>query len=345
MLSTLISFDRSARRLSSLALVGAAALAACDNDNTVGPKPAAIPTQASPIVGVAKPGALIITIVDQNGTAPTTGGAQFTYTPAGGAQTYFLIDNGQGDSDPTPNVIRKLGLLGTYSVCQTVAPTDYVLPSPACQTASVSPGSIAQLQFVDKTVALVQWTALDMFYQGVAGTTFTVDVGNGPVKVADNAPLDLDKSDGRFMVKAPNGTATVCPFLAPTNWYFNAGQGCGGYPAPAGQTTFLNDWHLFAVYSVYVLVADPITWGAGPSEYIVKNAAGFSETLIDEGKNDRRPGKLGHLYMLLPSAGDYTICQTVPPPGTKLAIPTCVDVTVKGKDDPLVLATFTSDWQ
>ena len=71
MLSTLISFDRSARRLSSLALVGAAALAACDNDNTVGPKPAAIPTQASPAVGVAKPGTLIITIVAWSGAVAT----------------------------------------------------------------------------------------------------------------------------------------------------------------------------------------------------------------------------------------------------------------------------------
>jgi hypothetical protein len=343
MISTLISLDRSARRVSSLALVGAAAVAACDTDQTVAPKPTTIPTEASAMF-VAKPGVLVITIVDQDGNAPKTVGAQFTYTAAGGGAAYFLVDNGSGDSDPTPNVIRRSNLLGSYNVCQTVAPTDYVLPSPACQTVSVSSGTTATLKFVDKTVALIQWTAVDMFDQPVAGATFTVDVGNGPVKVADNSPLDLDKTDGRFMAKAPNGTSTVCPFLPPTGWYFNAGQGCGGGPAPAGQTTFVESWHLFPWYSVLVLAADPITWGAGPSSYIVTNASGFSATLVDQGTNDRW-SKLGHMWMLLPSAGDYTICQTTPPPGTKLANPSCVQFTVKGADDPMVSVGFVSDWQ
>ena len=69
MISTLISFDRSVRRLSSLALIGTAVLAACDDSETTGPKPAAIPTAASPIISVAKPGTLRIMIFDQNGTA------------------------------------------------------------------------------------------------------------------------------------------------------------------------------------------------------------------------------------------------------------------------------------
>jgi hypothetical protein len=340
MISTSISFDRSARRLSSLALVGAAALAACDNDKTVAPRPAAIPTDASAAFAV-KPGVLVITIVDQDGNAPKTVGAQFTYSNGGPA--YFLVDNGSGDSDPTDNVIRKTGLLGSYSVCQTVAPTDYVLPNPACQSASVGGASTAKLQFVDKTVGLIQWTAVDMFGQPVKGATFTVDIGNGPVSVADNSALDLDKNSGRFLVKAPNGTSYVCPSTPPAGWYFNAGQGCGGGPAPAGQTTFLTDWHLYAEYSVLVQAADPITWGAGPSEYIVKNAAGFSATLVDQGTNDRW-SKLGHMWMLLPSAGDYTICQTTPPPGTKLANPSCVQFTVKYADDPMINIGFVSDW-
>ena len=343
MISTLISLDRSARRLSLLALAGAAALAACDTDRAVAPKPATIPTEASPMF-VAKPGVLVITVVDENGNAPTTGGAQFTYTPGGGSATYFLVDNGSGDTDPTPNVIKKLNLLGSYSVCQTVAPTDYVLPSPACQTVSVAPGAVANLKFVDKTVGLIQWAAVDMFNQGVAGTTFNVDLGSGLVSVPDNSALDLDKNDGRFMVKAPNGSAFLCPDTPPTNWYFNAGQGCATYPAPAGQTSFAESWHLFPIYSMIVQAADPITWGAGPSTYEVKNTNGWTGTLVDEGKNDRWTGKLGHMWMILPSAGDYTICQTVPPPGTKLATPSCVQFTVKGYEDPMINIGFTSDW-
>ena len=122
MLFTLLSFDRSARRLSSVALVGLAALAACDNDQTIGPNPAAIPTGASQ-AKVAN-GSLFITIVDHNNTAPSTVGAQFTVADANNGIGLFLVDNGPGDTDPTPSVLRMTGLLGSYTVCQTAAPTD-----------------------------------------------------------------------------------------------------------------------------------------------------------------------------------------------------------------------------
>jgi hypothetical protein len=341
MISTLISLDRSARRLSSLALAGAAALAACDNDKTVAPTPTTTPTEASALF-VAKPGVLVITIVDQDGNTPKTVGAQFTYTPAGGSASYFLIDNGSGDSDPTPNVIKKLNLLGSYTLCQTVAPTDYVLPSPACQTVSVSPGTVTNVKFVDKTVGLVQWAFADMFGTPVGGAVFNFNDGSGWVAVADNSALDLDKTDGRFLVKAPNGTADVCTLTPPAGWYFGGGN-CFGLPAPAGQTTFVTSWVANAEYSVIVLAADPITWGAGPSTYEIKNANGFSATLVDEGKNDRWTGKLGYMWMLLPSDGEYTICQTTPPPGTKLANPSCQQVTVK-YGDPIANVGFMSDW-
>ena len=344
MISTLTQLDRSMRRLSSLALIGAATLTACDADKTVAPKPAQVPTEASPLIVSVKPSALVITIVDENGNPPKTTGAQFTYTAAGGGASYFLIDNGSGDADPTPNVIKKLNLLGAYTVCQTVAPADYVLPTPACQSVSVGGGTISKLTFVDKTVGLIQFAAVDMLDGGVKGATFSVDLGNGPVQVLDNSALDLDKNPGRFLVKAPNGTFSMCPSTPPTGWFFNAGQGCSSGTAPAGQTTWVEAWHLFAEYSFEVLVADPITWGAGPSSYVVTGANGFSATLVDQGTNDRWTSKLGYLYMVLPAAGTYTICQTTPPPGTKLANQPCVQFSVQYNNDPVVLVTFTSDW-
>ena len=339
MLSTLISFDGSARRLSSLALIGAAALTACDNDKTVAPKPAGIPTAAASI-SVAKPGALMITIVDQNGNTPKTVGAQFTYSS--GAPAYFLIDNGSGDSDSTANVILKKGLLGTYTVCQTAAPTDYVLANPACQNVSIPSGVTVKLQFVDNTVALVEWDFRDMVGTLVGGAEYSFNDGSGWVSVADDSALDLDKTPGRVLVKAPGGNANVCAHMPPAGWTFGGGT-CFGMPAPSGQTTFVKSWVANAEYSVIVAVGDMITWGAGPSEYMVKNAAGFSATLVDEGKNDRWTGKLGFLWMLLPSDGDYEICQTTPPPGTKLADPSCVKFTVK-QGTPTTGVGFISDW-
>jgi hypothetical protein len=341
--STLIQLDRSMRRLSSLALIGAATLAACDTDKTVAPRTDAIPSDATPLIAQVKPSALVITIVDQNGKAPKTTGAQFTLTAAGGGPSYFLIDNGSGDADPTPNVIKRLNLLGAYNVCQTAAPTDYVLPSPVCQSVSVGGSTISKLTFVDKTVGLVRFAAVDAFGGPVSGATFTVDVGNGPVQMLDNSALDLDKNPGRFLVRAPNGTFNICPSTPPAGWYFNAGQGCNNGSAPAGQTTALDSWYVFAQYAFQVLVGDPVTWGAGPSSYVVTGPNAFSATLVDQGANDRSP-KLGSLYMVLPAAGAYTICQTTPPPGTKLANPGCVQFSVQYANDPVVTVTFTSDW-
>ena len=339
MISTSIAFDRSTRRLSSLALIGAAALTACDNDKTVAPRPPAIPTDAASI-SVAKPGALIITIVDQNGNAPKTVGAQFTYSS--GAPAYFLIDNGSGDSDSTANVILKKDLLGTYTVCQTVAPTDYVLPTPACQTVSIPSGVTAKLQFVDKTVGLVQWAFADFVGTPVGGAVYNFNDGSGWVSIADDSALDLDKTPGRFLVKSPNGAADVCALTPPAGWTFGGGT-CFGLPTPAGQTTFVTSWVANAEYSVIVAAGDMITWGAGPSSYIVKNAAGFSAKLTDEGKGDRWTKKLGFMWMLLPTDGDYEICQTVPPPGTQLANPTCVQFTVKQGEITTGIG-FISDW-
>lgn len=343
MLSTLIRLDRSTRRLSSLALVGAATLAACDTDKSVAPRTDAVPSDASPLILQLKPSALIITIVDQNGKAPKTVGAQFTITAAGGPSV-FLIDNGSGDADPTPNVIKRLNLLGAYNLCQTVAPPDYVLPTTPCQSVSVGGGIMTNVKFIDSTVGLIQFSAVDIFDGGVKGATFSVDLGNGPVSVLDNSALDLDKNPGRFLVKAPNGTFNICPGTPAAGWFFNvAAQGCGNGTAPAGQTTWVAAWRMYAAYSVAVLVGDPITWGAGPSTYTVTNANGFSVTLVDQGPIDRS-SKLGYLYMVLPAAGDYMICQTTPPPGTKLANQPCVQFSVQYNNDPIVTVTFTSDW-
>ena len=327
MFSTPISLDRSARRLSSMALIGAAALAACDNDHTVGPNAARIPTDASPIA-VVQGGTLSIIIYDQTGAAPTNVGAQITVAPPGGGPALFLVDNGPGDTDPTANRLRMVGLLGQYTVCQTVAPTDYVLPTPACKSVTVTAGGTAGLKFLDKTVGRLQWTVVDMNQVPVGGAVFTWNDGSGPVTLADNSALDLDKTPGKFEVKSPTGNSGVCPITAPPGWVFGGGNGCWGIPVPAGQTTFMIQFGIAPEYSVEWFAADPSTWGVGPSSYTVTNTAGFSATIDDDGKNDRWIA-LGSMWITLPTDGDYEICQTTPPPGTVLAKPTCVTVGVK----------------
>lgn len=342
--ATLLSIDLRGRRLSALVFLGAAALTACDNDRSVGPNPAAIPTAASPAM-VAKGSAIMISIVDQNKTAPTTLGAQFTVAPTGGGPAAFLVDNGPGDTDPTANSLRMAGLIGTYTVCQTVAPTDYVLPTPACQSVMVNGITPAKLQFVDLTVGRLQWVTLDMIDTPVGGAAFSWNDGSGPITIVDNSALDLDKTPGRFEVKAPNGSTNVCTLTPPTGWIFAAPtQVCFGLPVPAGQTTFLTNFNVHPEYSAFWYAGNPNGWMVGPSSYTITNASGFSATVEDDVKNDRWQAQ-GKMWVILPTDGDYEICQTTPPPGTLIADPKCIQVTVKLGDQPAYAGGFMSMWQ
>jgi hypothetical protein len=343
MISTLISFDRSVRRLSSLALIGTAVLAACDDSETTGPKPAAIPTAASPIISVAKPGTLRIMIFDQNGTAPTTVGAQFTVALAGGP-ALFLVDNGTGDTDPTDNVLRMTGLLGTYTVCQTVAPTDYVLPTPACQSVVVGVGSSPKMQFINKTVGLAQWSVLGMDGMPVGDAVFVWhdSIGISTV-VADNSARDLDKTPGRFLVKAPYGSGGACPLTAPKYWIFPGNPGCFGIPVPPGQITAYTNVNASPEYSAHWHAWDPNGY-AGPSEYtITALGGGFSAVVVDNGVNDKWQD-LGKMWVQLPAGGDYEICQTKSPANTLLADPVCLKVTLTF-GDPTYSGHFISQWK
>jgi len=338
--ATLLSFDLRGRRLSSLALLGAAALAACDNDRPVGPNPTAIPTEAS-AAKVAKGNSLFITIVDENGATPTTVGAQFTVGQVG-QPTYFLVDNIGSDADPTPNTLQMKGLIGTYNVCQTVAPTDYVLATPACQSVTLNDQN-AKLQFVNANVGHAVWTVLDFNGVGIGGAVITWHDGNGnSFQVADNSALDLDKADGVFEVKAPYGGGGACSLTPPPGWVFGT-TGCFGQPVPPGQKTFFINFNVNPEYSVNWAAIDP-NGLAGPSTYTVTNAAGtFTATIDDDGNKDGWKG-LGQIWMIVPGPGEYRICQTTPPPNTKIADPSCVVVSpIFG--DPTYAGTFVSEWK
>jgi hypothetical protein len=113
-------------------------------------------------------------------------------------------------------------------------------------------------------------------------------------------------------------------------------------PVPAGQTTFLVNFTTSPQYSAYWYAMNP-NGLAGPSEYTIKAVAGgFSATVVDNGLNDRWQD-LGKMWILLPSDGDYEICQTKALANTKLADPTCLTVTVKF-GDPVYSGYFVSQW-
>ena len=92
MYDALPSLNRRARRLSSLALMGVALVAACDTDETVAPKPAAlaaIPAAAQPQLGPGKTGSIrcrksvaCCSTLPRRKLAPTFPPVKFTRIPA-----------------------------------------------------------------------------------------------------------------------------------------------------------------------------------------------------------------------------------------------------------------------
>ena len=311
---------------SALALAAAAALAACDNDKAVAPTTAA-PTAPSLAIGTPKTGTLDIAIVDQNGAAVTTLTSQFTAANKASGIAYFVLDNSPNDADSTIGKIRWTAPAGAYEICQTVAPTDYVLPSTACQSAIIGGIVVAKVTFVDPTVPHVKFAMTDMLNRGVGGGTFKVWDGISWGTLTDNAAGDLDPAPGRFEVKAPaNNGYSACALIAPPGWVLKYNL-CNGQPTIPGQTIDLGSVAVEPEYSVYFYATD-FVGPVGPSAYLITNAAGFSKKLTDEGLNDMWTGEKGKLWVKLPADGDYQICQTVAPPNTQLADPVCKKVRV-----------------
>ena len=321
--ATPIPLDARLRRLSSAVLLGAGVLASCDNDGLFAPLPAG----TSAALGGGS--SLLIAVMDQNGVAPATLGAQFTVVPAGQSRTYRLVDNGPGDTYRTPGALRVNGLLGSYTVCHTVAPASHVLPTPPCQSVQVEEHGPAKLEFVDLTHGRLSWSVVDMNNVPVGGAVVTWNDGTGPVPLADNSTLDLDKTPGEFEVISPTGNGSVCPVTPPTRWLFPGNQGCFAFPVPPGKTTAGNDFSVTPEYSAYWYVGDANGWGAGPSAYTVTNASGtFSVVVEDNGVNDRWKDT-GSVWITLPAADVYTVCQTTPPPNARLAATACIRFTVR----------------
>ena len=134
--ASVLAFGLRGRRLSSLALASTTLLAACDNDQALGPNPAnqSAPNAAILTTKTPKTGALRITIVDQNNALPTTAGALFSVARSGSPAS-LVSDNGAGDSYSGIGVILMVNLpAGMYTVCASAAPAEYVLPAPTTCT-------------------------------------------------------------------------------------------------------------------------------------------------------------------------------------------------------------------
>jgi hypothetical protein len=335
MRAVLTFIDRRGLRLSSLTLAGAALLAACDTDRPTEPTPSAMPVAPSLAKG-GNLGGLIISLVDQNNQSPANLGAQYTVAKSGGMPT-VVADNGPSDSNSYVGLVVMLNIApGTYTVCQTAAPSDFVLPSPQpCQTIGVlagsnTPGTASVIQFVNLTVPRATWVAFDdINWDSIPGVTFTGDDGSGPVAILDNSPLDLDPTPGKFAVQVPNGTSyTVCPKATPAGYVFpTIPQGCVTKPMAPGTTTAIGNMYVRHEFSAYWYVSLGSLPSKGSEFTITQGTTGNTIKVADNGMNDMSLGMT--VYVKLPAAGWYTVCMTTPPVGGQISDPSCRRIDVQ----------------
>ena len=318
-------------RLTIVALASVALFSACDTDRPLAPRPDAVPTSpqlAKGSGGGSKGGTIVITVVDLNGTTLTGGPLVFSGMKSGQAK-FGVQDNEWGDDNPAVGVIQLSGIQnGQYSLCQTHVPIGYLLPNPACKDVGIGGGGPTQVTIVNAGVPRARWVVKDgLSGDSIGGALFTANEGGtGNVFIVDNMPLDLMKRPGGYEVAALSNGASVqiCPALPPAGRVFGTPpKGC--VTKTISQTTDFGTWYVYPEYSIYWW-ATVNGVDATDGEYTVTAVGGgFSTTITNNTAADM--WKNTWIYMNVPGAGLYNVCQTVPPAGTKLAQPACRQVT------------------
>jgi uncharacterized surface anchored protein len=334
MSSTQLYLDRLVARLSPVALLGAALLAACNTDQPIAPKPIVVPTAAQPNIGPANSATLVIKVVDQNQNVISKPGAQFKLTKSGQA-SWSETDGGQDDSDPALGVIQLKGLApADYQVCEIVAPFDYGLPTQACGSATISAYATATVAIVNLPIYRLRFGVTDFVPNYIGGMTFSWrDSTNNVIALfADNSPTDSDPAVGKVELKvAVEGSYKLCEETLPAGYVFPPAQQvfCLPFKAKHGAITQWGNFAIYPIASAYWQVTD----GTidinnffnliGPSTFKVTSAAGLgSFDVVDNGVNDIDPA-LGKIAVKLPVPGWYEICETVPPVNHWNASPSC----------------------
>jgi hypothetical protein len=316
-------------------------LAACDNDEAVAPKPAAVPTAAQPQLLPGKTGNLVIKTLDQNQNILTQTMASFEINAP--SKTWWANDNMDADADTSTGVLVYKSLVpGSYKVCVFSTPSGYGLVGSRCQYTQVYAGSTSGLFFTYAPEAVLKWTtALDNPWNYVGGATFRVDSNNVTYQyVTDNVPSDVDPAPGVFQIPIWfEGTWTVCVDKLPAGFVLAPNQP----PCKSKDVKMNTGWHLGPFFIVPIFSARwNVTDGLsliGPSTFKVQSGL-IDIDVVDNGVNDYNP-VLGELGVKLPKAADYSICEIVPPANHWNATPSCKRVTVV-QGVPTAAGTFVN---
>lgn len=339
MRSTLLSFERHAGRVATIALLGTTLVAACDDNRPTEPVATASAPTTSSNARYISTGILIWKVVDVN--QKLIGGAKFEIDGGPNKIQWVMTDNNAGDIDLVNGQFKFAGVApGSYNVCEITAPAGYAPPTANCKSAIVTAGAITDVgAFLNGTLPWVSTGYVDYAKNWVGGGTYSVkdSLGATIMTIVDNSVLDVDKANGKFTFQLPSaGRFSICETTPPPGWFFPAKQ----LNFCVTQTFALNtggNYGPFMVVPPYSAVWSVISgfyppnnspgW-IGPSTFLVSKPDGsFSTTIVDNGPSDLH-AMLGIFYVKLPGAGTYNICEVTGVPGYYMPNPACHTVTV-----------------
>jgi len=311
-----------------LAFAATSLLGACDTDEPVAPKPAAVPAAAQSAKLPSNTGNIVIKIFDQNQNPFTKPFSQFKITGPTTA-TWGVQDDQLPDTDPTTGVLLIKSLAtGMYKVCEIAPPIGYGVVGNSCKTTQVFAGATSGLTFVNAPDAYLKWDVRDNAWNPVGGATFTLDSTNVLIgHVGDNVSPDADPAVGIYGLKLPfEAVYKLCVAWLPAGYVLAPNQtGCVEKDLKMGTGWDLGSIRIVPTHSAFWNVTDGITL-IGPSTFKVQSGA-ISIDVVDNVANDYNP-TLGQLAVRLPAAGDYSVCEMVPPVNHWNAQPRCKPITV-----------------
>src|SRR5687767_8847484 len=173
MISTFFSFERGARRVSSLAVASAVLLSACEADRSLAPS-RAMPDSASLALApnTNQPGTLVISVVDWAKNPVKYTGAFFLLSSPG-MSDLEVRDNIVPDMDLAIGTLRVKKLVaGNYTICQQAPAEHYVMIYAPCKTVTVFGGKATQVEFVNIQTARMAWRVIDTWDNPVGGVMF-----------------------------------------------------------------------------------------------------------------------------------------------------------------------------
>jgi hypothetical protein len=214
--------------------------------------------------------------------------------------------------------LTGLSLITACNSSESIAPTaDNIPKAPSLTKAANGPASH------------VVWTIMDKVSgDSIGGTWFTYKSLNGTLfNTTDNTYKDLDPRSGVFDVIAEKeGPMAVCLKNWDASTIYVIPQPGGGNCVTAevsGKLTTLKPWVANLKRSAYWWASVnglPSYYGT----YKVTGPYGWTTTVVGNGQNDLAKNR--YVYAQFPFTGMYTVCQIVPPSGTKLPAQPCAAV-------------------